>query len=148
MASKPNRRSTGGWVLKPSLSRNEMWCAVDNHNYMYKFHICAKGSLDFNFDYIHTWPNSLEAFPSMIKAPWKKIKRNIDCKSESKKIDLNETLRPFLKLDNVYMPPWYFLGAIPQWWCRNIKWFIPNTILFQHEHWEETYQLKIAWVVK
>ena len=30
------------------LSRNEMWCAADNHNYM--CHICAKGLLDANFE--------------------------------------------------------------------------------------------------
>ena len=29
-------------------SRNDMWCATDNHNYMY--HICAKGFLDWNFN--------------------------------------------------------------------------------------------------
>ena len=30
------------------LSRNKMWCAVDNHNHM--CHICAKGFLDSNVD--------------------------------------------------------------------------------------------------
>ena len=30
------------------LSRNEMWCVADNHNYM--CHICAKGFLDSNFN--------------------------------------------------------------------------------------------------
>ena len=31
-----------------SISRNEMWCAADNHNYMY--FIWAKGFLDTNFN--------------------------------------------------------------------------------------------------
>ena len=30
------------------LSRNEMWCALDNYNYM--CHICVKGFLDLNFN--------------------------------------------------------------------------------------------------
>ena len=30
------------------LSRNQMWCAADNHNYM--CHIYAKGFLDLNFN--------------------------------------------------------------------------------------------------
>ena len=30
------------------LSRNEMWCATDNHNYM--CHVCAKGFSDLNFN--------------------------------------------------------------------------------------------------
>ena len=41
---KGNLYLTENW-----LSRNEMWCVADNHNYM--SHTCAKGFLDSNFDY-------------------------------------------------------------------------------------------------
>ena len=35
-------------LTKNRLSRNKMWCAVHNHNYM--CHICVKGFLDSNFN--------------------------------------------------------------------------------------------------
>ena len=35
-------------ILKIVLSRNEIWCAAGNHNYM--SHACAKGFLDSNFN--------------------------------------------------------------------------------------------------
>ena len=36
------------YLTENRLSRNEMWCAADNHNYMW--HIYAKGFLDSNFN--------------------------------------------------------------------------------------------------
>ena len=36
------------YLTENRLSRNKMWCAADNHNYM--CHICAKGILDSNFN--------------------------------------------------------------------------------------------------
>ena len=36
------------YVTENRLGRNEIWCAADNHNYMW--HICAKGFLDSNFN--------------------------------------------------------------------------------------------------
>ena len=36
------------YLTENRLSRNEMWCAADNHNFM--CHICAKGILDSNFN--------------------------------------------------------------------------------------------------
>ena len=36
------------YLTEKRLSRNEMWCAADNHNYM--CYICAKGFLDSNFN--------------------------------------------------------------------------------------------------
>ena len=36
------------YLTKNPLSRNEMWCAADNHNYM--CHPCAKGFLDLNLN--------------------------------------------------------------------------------------------------
>ena len=35
-------------LTKNRLSRNEMWCAADNHNHI--CHMCAKGFLDLNFN--------------------------------------------------------------------------------------------------
>ena len=40
---KGNLYLTANW-----LSRNEMWCAADNHNYL--CHISAKGFIDLNFN--------------------------------------------------------------------------------------------------
>ena len=37
------------YLTENRLSRNEMWCAVVNHNHMR--HICAKGFLNLNFNY-------------------------------------------------------------------------------------------------
>ena len=36
------------YLTENQLNRNEMWCAVVNHNHM--GHICAKGFLDSNFN--------------------------------------------------------------------------------------------------
>ena len=37
-------------LTKNLLIRKEMWCVVDNHNFI--CHICAKGFVDCNFSYI------------------------------------------------------------------------------------------------
>ena len=45
------KRKIGKWNLHLTenlQSRNEMWCAADNHNYV--CHICAKGIIDSNFN--------------------------------------------------------------------------------------------------
>ena len=36
------------YLTENRLSGNEMWCAIENHNYMCQ--ICAKGVLDSNFN--------------------------------------------------------------------------------------------------
>ena len=36
------------YVTECRLSKNDMWCAADNHNDTY--HTCAKGFLDLNFN--------------------------------------------------------------------------------------------------
>ena len=41
---KGNLYSTKNWI-----SRNEMWCAAGNHNYM--SHVCAKGFSGSNLSY-------------------------------------------------------------------------------------------------
>ena len=41
-----NRYLSENW-----LRRNKMWCAADNHNYIYVSDICAKGLLDSSFNF-------------------------------------------------------------------------------------------------
>ena len=47
---KKNRKTGKGnlYLTENRLSRNEMWCASDNHNNM--CHTCAKELLDSNFN--------------------------------------------------------------------------------------------------
>ena len=63
------------------------------------------------------------------------------------KMDINETLRPFWNWI-MYMPPWYFLGGYSTVRVQKHKMIYPQYDFFQHEQWEERYQLKIAWVVQ
>ena len=41
---KPAKSGKGAFLTENRFSRNEMWCAVVNHNYMYR--ICTKEVLD------------------------------------------------------------------------------------------------------
>ena len=47
-----NREGKSKINWKSILSRNEMWCAADNPNYM--CHMCTKGFLDLNFKQLLT----------------------------------------------------------------------------------------------
>ena len=48
-AVKKRKNGKGDLYLTENrFSRNEMWCAMVNHNHM--SHICAKGYLDSNFN--------------------------------------------------------------------------------------------------
>ena len=48
---KKQKRNIGKentYLTENVLSRNELWCVVDDHNYL--CHVCSKEFLDFNFN--------------------------------------------------------------------------------------------------